>query len=164
MNTRRDSAPVHPLQGASHPELPDAFRVAGLGCRRGCAAGMIRALLSEALTECGLEPADLSLLATIDRKAREPGLLEVSDELGLSLSLWPVEVLNRFDGRLGRRSERVLAATGCSGVAESAALAAASHGNQDDERGRLVLRRRQNAHATVAIAQRVRNESTHDIP
>lgn len=132
--------------------------VAGIGCRRGCAVDMVRALLTEALTECGLESADLAMLASIEGKDREPGLLELADELGLSLSVWPAEVLQRFDDRLGVRSERVLAATGCNGVAESAALAAASGGDHVDGHVRLVARRRSNAHATVAIAQRARNE------
>lgn len=128
---------------------------AGIGCRRGCPARTLRALLDEALTACGLAATDLGWIASIDTKGDEDGLATLAAELGVALSLWPADVLRRFDGQLHTRSTRVRAATGVDSVAEAAALAAVSHGEPGDTCARLVLPRRGDGLATVAIACRV---------
>lgn len=128
---------------------------AGIGCRRGCPERTLHTLLDEGLTACGLTPGDLGWIASIDTKGDEDGLAALAAALGIPLSLWPADVLRGFNGRLHTRSPRVRAATGVDGVAEAAALAAVNRGDPDDTRARLVLPRRSDGLATIAIACRV---------
>lgn len=130
-------------------------RAAGIGCRRGCPGATLRAVLAEGLAACGLEFADLDRLASIDTKADEDGLVALAGDLGIALSLWPAATLQRFEPRLLTPSSHVHRATGVRGVAEAAALAAVSAGDPADDSAHLVLPRRGNALATVAIACRV---------
>lgn len=146
--------PVNDANWTGPPEAAASIWVAGIGCRRGCPADAIRDLLASALDECGIEAASLDRLASIEGKGNEPGLLAVAAELGLSLSVWSGAILRCFEGRLATHSRHARAATGCSGVAESAALAAASDGDPDDPGTTLALPRRSNGRATIAIACR----------
>ncbi|MFP8981745.1 cobalamin biosynthesis protein, partial [Pseudomonas aeruginosa] len=52
--------------------------IAGIGCRRGCSAEHLRALLERTLGEHGRSLADLDALASIDGKRDEPGLRQLA--------------------------------------------------------------------------------------
>ncbi|MBF3094532.1 cobalamin biosynthesis protein, partial [Pseudomonas aeruginosa] len=52
--------------------------IAGIGCRRGCSAEHLRALLERTLGEHGHSLADLDALASIDGKRDEPGLRQLA--------------------------------------------------------------------------------------
>lgn len=133
---------------------PAVLRALGVGCRRGCPAEAIRALLAQALAECGLAHGDLHRVASIDTKADESGLVRLAEELRLPLSLWSREALQAFGARLRTPSTRVRAAAGVDGVAEAAALAAVTGGDPLDTGARLILPRRASEQATIAIACR----------
>lgn len=130
---------------------------AGIGCRRGCPAATLRAVLDEGLAACGLARGDLQYIASIDTKANEDGLTALADELGIALSLWPAATLRRFEPRLRTPSARVQAATGVAGIAEAAAMAAVTDGDPAADGAQFALTRRGNALATVAIACRLRD-------
>jgi cobalt-precorrin 5A hydrolase/precorrin-3B C17-methyltransferase len=64
------------------PVVPAARVVAGVGCSRGCPADELRALVDAAVADAG---GELAALATIDRRADEPCMLETAEQLGVPL-------------------------------------------------------------------------------
>ena len=118
--------------------------VAGAGASSGAPAAELRALLDGALAEAGLAPASLTEVATVDLKAEEPAILA----LGLPVRTFPADALAAV--AVPTPSATVEAAVGTPSVAEAAALLAAG---PDAE---LVVRKRKDAHVTVAIARRRR--------
>ncbi|WP_229718583.1 cobalamin biosynthesis protein [Nocardia jinanensis] len=89
----------------------------GLGLRPGMSADRILAALTESL------PGQrIGCLATLDRRAGEPGLLDAAAALGVPLHSYSAERIAQVP--VPNRSERVVAALGIPGVAEAAALLA----------------------------------------
>ncbi len=131
---------------------PGVLAALGIGCRSGCPAAAIHALLEQALCECGLGRDVLHRVASVDSKADESGLARFANDMMLPLSLWPTETLKAFAPRLHTASARVRATTGVDGIAEAAALATVSDGDPDHPRARLILPRRANERATIALA------------
>lgn len=121
--------------------------VAGLGCRKGCAADEIVALVRDALTRAKVPAERLKALATAAFKSDEAGLHEASAILARPLLLIDEAALRAAESGCVTRSEVALAATGFASVAESAALAAAGPG------ARLILPRIAAARATCALAE-----------
>ncbi len=119
--------------------------VVGVGCARGASAEEIRAVVHEALARGGLSPLSLRMLASLDRKRDEPGLLAFARDSGLELRLFPATALDRVAGVL-HPSEAVRAAVGTAGVAEPAALLAAGATE-------LLVPKVKQARATAAIAR-----------
>lgn len=119
----------------------------GIGCERWCPAEEIAALASETLASAGLAPAAVAAIVSVDLKADEPGLHALADALGVPARFFPASRLLAETLRLTRRSEAAFRATGCWGVAEGAALAAAGPA------GELVAPRRQSRGATCAVAR-----------
>ncbi len=96
----------------------EAMIVAGIGCRRGCPAAEIVALVQEA------GPVDL--LAAPAWKRHEPGLLEAARLLGLPVRFVADAGLAAAQSRCLTRSAIVARAVGFASVAEAAALAEAA--------------------------------------
>jgi cobalt-precorrin 5A hydrolase len=124
--------------------------VLGLGCQRGCPALVLRGLIEVTLIEHDLALADITALASIDSKSSEPGLLELAKQLGLPLHFFSARQLLAYEDRLSHRSQISFDNTGCYGVAESAALAMATH--LSGRPARLLIPRRKSSRATVALA------------
>nr|WP_314483914.1 cobalamin biosynthesis protein [uncultured Pseudomonas sp.] len=122
---------------------------AGFGCRRGCPAVSLLALLEQSLAERGLELAHLRGIASIDLKVDEAGLQALARHLGLPLVLYCAAQLNHYQAHLSHRSAVAHAHSGCWGVAESAALALA---DQYNGRSRLLVTRQTLGPATLALA------------
>jgi cobalt-precorrin 5A hydrolase len=99
--------------------------VAGIGCRRGAAARDVEAAIRAALARAGLAAAALDAIATIEGKAREPGIAAAAEKLGVRVVPLPQCALQTASARVATRSARVLALAGVPSVAETAALAAA---------------------------------------
>ncbi|WP_280398212.1 cobalamin biosynthesis protein [Nocardia carnea] len=97
------------------PVLPSL--AVGLGLRPGWPAGDILAALAT-----GLPRARIACLATVDRRAEEPGLRRASEILGVPLYGFAADRLASV--RVPNPSDRVVAALGIPGVAEAAALLA----------------------------------------
>lgn len=123
----------------------------GFGCRQGCPSERLAALLDAALADHGWRREEVFALASIEAKAEEPGLLALAAELGCELRVFSTLQLATQAEWLTHRSARVFALTGCHGVAESAALALATHLGQGQ--ASLRVTRQANAWATLAIAQ-----------
>lgn len=97
----------------------------GIGCRPGLDPALLLRLAAEMLATQSLTPAALAGLASLDRRADEPALAGLAAGLGLPIRFFSAEMLERETPRLRHPSDTVFAATGCHGVAEAAALAAA---------------------------------------
>lgn len=115
----------------------------GVGCRRGCPAPVIVALVDRAAN--GLDRAGAQLF-TLDAKRDEPNMREAARLLGLPLVGLPAAVLRAAALLATIRSPRVEAAVGVPSVAEAAALAGAGRD------ARLLVPRLAQGGATCAIA------------
>jgi cobalt-precorrin 5A hydrolase len=118
----------------------------GIGCRRNTQADDIEAVIAHALAAASLSATDISVIATVDEKAAEPGLVEVARRLGRPLVGFAPSELAMMTDLVMTRSERVQRLKGVPSVAETAALAAIGQG------ARLILARIANATATCALA------------
>jgi cobalt-precorrin 5A hydrolase len=93
----------------------EAMIVAGIGCRRGCPAADIVALVRQV--------GGADALAAPSWKRDEPGLREAARTLGLPLRFVDAAALAAVQSRCPTRSAVVARATGFASVAEAAALA-----------------------------------------
>ncbi len=119
----------------------------GIGCERFCPAEEIAALAHETLAVAGLAAGAVAAIVSVELKADEPGIHALAGSFDVPARFFPAARLLAETERLTIRSEAAFRATGCWGVAEGAALAAAGPG------GALVVPRRQSRHATCAIAR-----------
>ncbi len=130
---------------------PQPALYAGLGCRKGCSAEHLEALLLHTLRQHRLSITAVRGLASIASKAQEPGLLALAAQLQLPLQLFPIASLTDLQPLLSHRSPTAFAHSGCWGVAESTALAAA---RQVEGRCALRVTRQIHGAATLALAWR----------
>jgi cobalt-precorrin 5A hydrolase/precorrin-3B C17-methyltransferase len=119
----------------------------GIGCERYCPAEEIAALAQATLAEAGLAAGAVAAIVSVELKSDEPGIHALALSLGVAARFFPASRLLVETARLTRRSEAAFRATGCWGVAEGAALAAAGPGSE------LVVPRKQSRRATCAIAR-----------
>jgi cobalt-precorrin 5A hydrolase / precorrin-3B C17-methyltransferase len=119
----------------------------GIGCERFCPAEEIAALARDSLAAAGLSPGAVAAIVSVDLKADEPGIQALAQALGVPARFFPAARLVVETERLTVRSAAAFRATGCWGVAEGAALAAAGPD------GALVVPRRQSRGATCAVAR-----------
>lgn len=119
--------------------------VIGLGCNRGTTAAEIDSAIDGVLRKNGLSPLSIALLASVDLKKDELGLLEYSKTQGISLKFYPAARLAEI-AVPSAPSGHALAATGTPSVAEAAALLAS------EADGLLVEKQAVGCQVTVAIA------------
>ncbi len=115
--------------------------VAGIGCRRGCPADAIVALVRQAETLA----APVAALAAPAFKRTEPGLHQAAAQLGVPLLFVEDAALAAAQMLCVTRSDAAQRATGFASVAEAAALGAG---------GVLLLPRLTAAGVTCALARR----------
>jgi cobalt-precorrin 5A hydrolase len=95
----------------------------GIGCQRGVSKLAIQRAIESVFTEYNLDLATVAGLATLDRKANEPGLIEYCRESGWFLKIYSPERLNSV--AVSYPSQQVSSLVGTVSVAEAAALCAA---------------------------------------
>jgi cobalt-precorrin 5A hydrolase len=95
--------------------------VIGLGCDRGTPFDMVERGVLRLLAENALSPKSVRNIATIDKKADEVALLELSAKYGWPLLTYSAEELDGVDG-IENPSDTVKRHVGSRGVAEPAAL------------------------------------------
>jgi cobalt-precorrin 5A hydrolase/precorrin-3B C17-methyltransferase len=105
------------------------------------------ALAETSLAEAGLAPAALATVVSIDLKSDEPAVHALARHFGVPARFFPAARLLEETPRLANPSDLVFRETGCWGVAEGAALAAAGSA------ARLILPKRKSARATLAVAE-----------
>jgi cobalt-precorrin 5A hydrolase/precorrin-3B C17-methyltransferase len=118
--------------------------VLGVGSSSGADPEALHRLTIETLAAEGLSPGAIGCVATVDRKASEPAIVELASALGVPLRTFPADVLAAMP--VPNPSEVVEAAVGTPSVAEAAALAASG--------GALVVEKQRSADGTVAVARR----------
>lgn len=124
--------PKDPLKGS------DPFRlVAGVGCSLGCPPDELRALIDATLPD-----GELVALATVDRRASEPAMLEAAAHFGVPLRTYAADELAAVD--VPTPSEVVARHVGTPSVAEAAALLSGT---------RLLVPKTRSEHATCAVAE-----------
>jgi cobalt-precorrin 5A hydrolase/precorrin-3B C17-methyltransferase len=128
----------------------------GVGCERGTPPEELSALVREVLAAEALSPAAIACVVSLDLKADEPAVHALAAELGVPARFFPASELEAEAGRLLNPSEVVFQETGCHGVAEGAALAAAGFG------GSLIVPKVKGRRATVAIARAPRDIDTDE--
>jgi cobalt-precorrin 5A hydrolase / precorrin-3B C17-methyltransferase len=137
--TDRRGAP-EPGRAVLHPPS----LVVGIGTSTEAPATDVAALLAATLAEAGLAAESVAEVATIDRRATEPGIVA----LGYPIRAFPAAELATID--VPTPSAVVRAAVGTPSVCEAAALLSAG------PEGHLLVAKRTCRTATVAIARRRR--------
>ena len=117
----------------------------GLGSRKGVDAQAVRQAIEQALEAAGRHLEEVRWAATIDLKAREPGIVAACRELGLSLRVIPRQAVKGLSGGF-QPSPRVKKWIGVEGVCEPCALLAGRN-------ARLILPKKALNGVTVAIAE-----------
>ncbi|HEV8626860.1 MAG TPA: precorrin-3B C(17)-methyltransferase [Acidimicrobiia bacterium] len=146
--TDRDVAPA-----AGEIVLRPRSLVLGVGSSTGADPEAFHRLAIETLAEAGLSGDAVGCVATVDRKAAEPAIVELAAALGVALRTFPAEVLAAVP--VPNPSRVVEAAVGTPSVAEAAALAATGGPEMG---GVLLVEKRRSGEATVAVARRARPE------
>jgi cobalt-precorrin 5A hydrolase / precorrin-3B C17-methyltransferase len=119
----------------------------GVGCERSTDPSELHELVLATLEREGLARQALACIASIELKADEPAVHTLAARLGLPARFFSAAELEVEAPRLLNPSAVVFAATGCHGVAEGAALAAAGPGAV------LVVAKTRSARATCAVAR-----------
>jgi cobalt-precorrin 5A hydrolase/precorrin-3B C17-methyltransferase len=120
--------------------------VLGVGCSLGAAADEIEALARAAIKEAGLAWGSVGVVATIEHRLSEPGVVEIARRAGARLVGYPAAELAEVPD-LPSPSAEVARHVGTPGVCEPAALLASDGGS-------LIVPKHRSARATVAIARR----------
>lgn len=123
-----------------------AVTAIGIGCRAGCPADAIVALVRRALAAAAVADDGLLAMFTTVEKQAEPGIPTAATALAIPLVYLPRAVLEAVAPAAETRSERVVALFGVPSVAETAALAGAGPG------ARLILPRISADGASCAVA------------
>ena len=106
--------------------IPQCLHV-GIGCRRGCGAEEITSCMKSVFSSNGLFAEAAAGAASIDLKADEEGLAAFCRENGLTISVYPAELLQSLEGDFAA-SEFVAHVTGTDNVCERSAAASAGEG------------------------------------
>ena len=118
--------------------------VVGAGCSRGCPAEELLALIGAVLDEAGARPDAVRALATVDRRADEPGMVAAARHHGWPLVPHAAPALSAV--AVPTPSAVVASHLGTASVAEAAALLSAGGDT-------LLVTKRRSAHATCALAE-----------
>ncbi len=121
-------------------EFSDGLCV-GVGCRRGVSSDDILKAINSALDEIDANLDDVRLIATIELKRNERGLIEAVDRIKKPLMFVPVEDINRMDVK-----ETKAVKIGVKNVAEACALFYS-------KKKELILPKRVYGGVTIAIAR-----------
>lgn len=124
----------------------------GVGCERGVPAEELEAHARAVLDAQDLAAGAVACVVSLDLKADEPAVHALARGLGVPVRFFSAKELESQAERLVHPSETVFAETGCHGVAEGAALAAAGPG------GMLIVPKDKGARSTIAVAR-----ATHPI-
>jgi cobalt-precorrin 5A hydrolase/precorrin-3B C17-methyltransferase len=136
--------------GPGEVVLRPASLVVGVGSSSGADPRGIADLVATALGPAGLSPEAVGLVASVDLKRAEPGIVALAGGFGVELRTFPADALTAVT--VPTPSAVVEAAVGTPSVAEAAALLAAGPG------AALVVTKRRSSEATVAVARRARPE------
>ena len=118
----------------------------GVGCERQTEPAELEALVMKTLAEHDLSPLAVACVCSIDLKSDETAVHVLAESLGVPARFFDAPSLEAQAPRLQTSSPVVFRETGCHGVCEAAALAAAGEGSE------LVIPKAKSARATCALA------------
>ncbi len=118
--------------------------VIGIGLNSGTTSGEISGAVDALMIKHSLSPLSLKCIATHEKKAAEPGLIEFAKSRGLRVIGITAEELNSVQGIV--KSEAAQRALGVQAVAEPSAIVA-SH------QGRLIVHKTKSGNLTLAVAE-----------
>jgi cobalt-precorrin 5A hydrolase len=119
--------------------------IVGVGCRRGTPAREIVEAIRKALHHVGLKPDDVRVIASVELKKDEAGLMDAAEQLSIGLRFFRIEEIEGLKAEYGR-SEFVKEKIGVEGVCEPCALLAG-------RRAHLILPKTVIGQVTVAVAE-----------
>ncbi|MGY8958155.1 MAG: cobalamin biosynthesis protein, partial [Alphaproteobacteria bacterium] len=119
----------------------------GVGCERDTDPAEVQALVNETLRNANLSPLSIACVCSIDLKSNESSVLALAENLGAPARFFSAEVLEAESPHLQTPSTVVFRETGCHGVSEGAALAAAGPESS------LIVAKTKSKRATCAIAR-----------
>lgn len=134
---------IHPFPCPEALQLVPPVVCAGMGCRRGVSQEILEQALWAALHKASLCPEALCRIASIDRKAGEPGLLTLCEKLNLPLTAYSAQELMETPGSF-TPSPFVKATVGADNVCERSAVRGSG--------GKLLLPKQAGNGVTVALA------------
>jgi cobalt-precorrin 5A hydrolase / precorrin-3B C17-methyltransferase len=105
------------------PKLSRIFWI-GIGCQRHSSKSLIERAIAQVCQAHDISESAIAGIATLDRKAHEPGLLDYCRDRQLPLQSFSVDQLNQISPPSASR--RIHALVGSPSVAEAAALLAAA--------------------------------------
>lgn len=115
--------PVYLVAGGVRLNLVPQKLVAGIGCKRGTAAEKIAGAVAEACAEIGQPVERISVLASVELKRDEAGLLAFAESLGVEIKFFSsAELAKKIAEYKLSESKFVKAALGVGNVCEAAAL------------------------------------------
>lgn len=130
--------------------IPKIFWV-GIGCQRHSSRALIELAIAQARQSHHIPEAAIAGIATLDRKADEPGLVEYCRDRHLPLHSFTADQLSQIF--TPTPSTRTQALVDCPSVAEAAALLAASPGAKLCVTKQIFRHEQYLGSVTVAIAQ-----------
>lgn len=101
----------------------------GIGCKKDADPSVIEEKIFAALRSCGVSMRSVERLASIDLKAREPGLLAFARKYGIEFVTYSAQELRKAPGEFSE-SAFVEAVTGVSNVCERSAVLASGGGQK----------------------------------
>ena len=119
--------------------------IAGMGCRRGVSARRLEETLLEGLKSIGRTLKEVRLIATVEDKGDEKGLIELSEKLQIPLKLIPKTLIKTVENNF-EKSELVYNTLGIGSVAEPCAMLGGF-------RCQLLLPKKKMKETTIAIAE-----------
>lgn len=119
----------------------------GVGCERNLASQKLIDHALAVLQNAGLSPLSVACVVSLDLKADERAVHALADRLNVPARFFSPAKLEAQAHRLQNPSEIVYRETGCHGVAEGAALAAAGPLSE------LIVPKNKSSQSTVAVAK-----------
>ena len=120
--------------------------VVGIGCRRGKECKYIYDGLRKSLSELGISPSRVNLLASAEIKKDEKGILELSDKLEIPVNFVELDKLKMFESPDVEKSEFVYSKFGIYGVCEPSALITAGFDSK------LIYKKTSYGGVTISVA------------
>jgi cobalt-precorrin 5A hydrolase len=117
----------------------------GMGCKKGISPEAAEELFKTVMKDHGISAKSVEKLCTIDIKKEEAALIQLAEKLGVSLTIFSAEELEKAAGEF-TASEFVNRVTGVDNICERAAVL----GN----RGELIVRKQTRNGVTAAVAVR----------
>ena len=118
--------------------------VLGIGCRKGVSAEHIALIVKDVFAENNLNPERICQAASIDLKAKEPGLLQFCKDYGITLKTFSADELMQVSGDFSH-SEFAERITGADNICERSAVLCSG--------GSPVIRKTARDGVTVAAAE-----------